>query len=406
MPPGGVARSSARRSSGRTHGRSAFTTSVATAGSSRIAAPTAGPWPWPGSSTTVARCFSASAFARGSSVTTTVAAAFTHAASTSPSIANASAARSSSPAATRCFASAPLNGTTILGTSREYPGVNAARDPDNAAIARRLDAFAALLELAGANPYSSRAYRRAAELIRTTPAPVAELVRNDQVRRLRGIGAGIEGKLRELVETGDIAELAELERDISPELVGVGRLLGLSAQRSGEIGRALGIRTADELREAARAGRLREVPGIGPERERRILASLDRLDRPRAPRPLLLGPALALSEAIADALGGEVAGEARRGKDTIEELAVVRPTARPGPVLDAFAELPEIVAVLERGKRHAVGVTVEGVPVELSVPQPASSGTALLRATGSAGYVEALEPLPTSPDEPAVYAAL
>jgi len=37
---------------------------------------------------------------------------------------------------------------------------------DNAAIADRLDAFAALLELADANPYQPRAYRRAAETIR------------------------------------------------------------------------------------------------------------------------------------------------------------------------------------------------------------------------------------------------
>ena len=48
---------------------------------------------------------------------------------------------------------------------------------DNAAIADRLDAFASLLELAEANPYTIRAYRRAAELIRGTAAPVDKLVR-------------------------------------------------------------------------------------------------------------------------------------------------------------------------------------------------------------------------------------
>ena len=50
-------------------------------------------------------------------------------------------------------------------------------------IAARLEAFAALLELAEANPYTARAYRRAAETIRATPAPVAELVRTARVRR-------------------------------------------------------------------------------------------------------------------------------------------------------------------------------------------------------------------------------
>ena len=34
---------------------------------------------------------------------------------------------------------------------------------ENRAIAERLDSFATLLELADANPYSARAYRRAVE---------------------------------------------------------------------------------------------------------------------------------------------------------------------------------------------------------------------------------------------------
>src|SRR5215217_900077 len=102
---------------------------------------------------------------------------------------------------------------------------------DNAAIADRLDAFASLLELAEANPYTARAYRRAAELIRGTAAPVDTLVLAGRVRELRGIGPGIEARLRELLETGQIAELAELERELAPGLVGLGRYLGLTARR-------------------------------------------------------------------------------------------------------------------------------------------------------------------------------
>ena len=139
---------------------------------------------------------------------------------------------------------------------------------DNALIADRLDAFASLLELSDANPYTTRAYRRAAETIRGTAVPVADLVRSGRVRDLRGIGPGIEARLRELVETGAIAELEELERELAPDLVGLGRYLGLTAKRSVEIAQALGIRTGEELREAAAAGRLRSVPGVGPKRRR------------------------------------------------------------------------------------------------------------------------------------------
>ena len=269
---------------------------------------------------------------------------------------------------------------------------------DNAHVADRLDAFAALLELAEANPYTARAYRRAAETIRAAGVPVEPLVRNGQVRRLRGIGPGIEARLRELVETGEIAELTELERELAPELVGIGRYLGLSARRAIEIAQALGVRTLDELREAASAGRLKSVPGIGPKTEAQILDALARGPVPQ--HGLLLNQASELVDGVAAALGGTPAGDTRRWRDSCERLAVVCAD------LTGFAALPQIVAVVEQEERRAVGVTVEGVPIEVVAAEPERFGTALVRATGSDAYVAALEPLPHAPDEEAVYRAL
>ena len=279
---------------------------------------------------------------------------------------------------------------------------------DNATIAGRLESFASLLELAGATPYTARAYRRAADLIRTLPAPVEDLVRTGRVRELRGIGPGIERRLRELVETGEIAELRELEREVSPELAGVGRLLGVSVKRMLEIGRVLGVRTLPELRTAAQEGRLREVPGVGPETERKLIAALARATQPgiTAARPLLLNRSRPLLQVIAEALGGEAAGDPRRWVDASERLAVVCPARRAEPMLERFEALPQIVAVIEREPRRALGVTVEGVPVELVVAEPERFGSELVRATGSPEYVAALEPLPDARDEEGVYSAL
>jgi DNA polymerase (family X) len=64
---------------------------------------------------------------------------------------------------------------------------------DNAEIARTLDAYAALLDLAGAAHWSVRAYRPAADVIRATPAPVEQLMRSGRARELRGIGRGSSG---------------------------------------------------------------------------------------------------------------------------------------------------------------------------------------------------------------------
>jgi DNA polymerase (family X) len=277
--------------------------------------------------------------------------------------------------------------------------------PENAWLAEQLETLSRLLDLAGAGHYSVRAYRRAAELVRATPASVAELVRAGRVRDLRGIGPSIEARLRELVETGRLAEIDELEGVVQPELVAVGRLAGLGPQRMADLGRALGIRSVAELREAAATGRLREVRGIGASTEAKLVAALER-PRPEPRTGLVLTRAWALAGGIADALGGTVAGDPRRWRDTSHRLAVVVAAKEPSALLDRFASLPDVVAILERAERRALGVTVDGVPIELIAPTAETFGTELLRATGSEEYVASLGELPAAPDEEGVYRAL
>jgi DNA polymerase (family X) len=261
---------------------------------------------------------------------------------------------------------------------------------DNSALADRLEAFAALLDLNGSGYYTVRAYRRAAELIRSTPADVAELVRQGRVRDLAGIGPGIETRLSELVTTGRIAELDELEAQALPELVGVARLLGLSAKRMRELGHALGIRTLAELREAAVQGRLDSVPGIGPKTALRIEQGLAELGTAKPRRGMLLNRAQALVGQLAAALGGEPAGDPRRGCELSTRFAVVVPQER----LAEAEELPQIVAVLERDERRVVGVTADGYPIEVVGAAPENWEQELVRAIGSPEWVAVHGDLP------------
>ncbi len=278
------------------------------------------------------------------------------------------------------------------------------KELSNAQIADQLSLFAALLELADTNAFAVRAYARAADQVRSMPGSIAELVRTGRARELRGIGASIASKLEELVVNGEIAELRDLEAETMPELVGYGRLLGLSGKRMVAFARALDVRTAADFKDAVAEGRLREVSGIGPVMESKIRAAVER--EPQASRGLTLERALSLSKAIAGSLGGEVAGPPRRSCELSHELAVVCASDDASAVIGQFESLPSIVAVLERGERHALALTIEGVPVTLVVAPPSVFGTELVRATGSAEYVEALGPLPDACDEPALFRRL
>jgi DNA polymerase (family 10) len=64
------------------------------------------------------------------------------------------------------------------------------------------------------------------------------------------------------------------------------------------------------------------------------------------------------------------------------------------------------MALLERSERRGVGLTLDGVPIVLVVAAHGALGTELVRATGSAEWVDALGPLPEAADEADVFAAL
>jgi DNA polymerase (family 10) len=236
------------------------------------------------------------------------------------------------------------------------------------------------------------------------PGSVAELTRAGRIRELRGIGKGIASTLEELVATGEIAELHALEAETAPELVGYGRLLGLTPKRMREVSRALDVTTAGEFRAAVESGRLRDVRGVGQATESKIRAALER--GPQAKRGLTLNRSLPLAGAIASQLGGEVSGPPRRFCELSHELAVVCTSDEPDTILDQFETLASVVAVLERSERRAVALTIEGVPVTLVVARSSNFGTELMRTTGSEAYVASVEPLPQAPDEASVFEQL
>jgi DNA polymerase (family 10) len=117
---------------------------------------------------------------------------------------------------------------------------------------------------------------------------------------------------------------------------------------------------------------------------------------------LLLNQARTLSGQLATQLGGIIAGDPRRWTDRPERLAIVVASSRPSQAMEAFAALPQIVALLT----PTTGVTLDGIVVELFVTPPEDLGTTLVRATGSLAYLETLGRLPTASDENAVFRQL
>src|SRR5215203_6246306 len=88
----------------------------------------------------------------------------------------------------------------------------------NADIAKVLLSLAQFLSLQKENPFKVKAYRRAAKAISAMSESVDELVKTDvDLTAIPGIGKGISGAVREIVQRGGALEqLEELRKNIGP----------------------------------------------------------------------------------------------------------------------------------------------------------------------------------------------
>jgi DNA polymerase (family 10) len=147
----------------------------------------------------------------------------------------------------------------------------------NADIASVFNRLADLLEIDGANPIRVRAYRRAAATIEDLPESAAGIVASGRkLSELPGIGEDLAGKIKEILATGRCKALDEVERHTPSTLAALTSIPGLGPKSAFiPCTRRLGITSLQDLAEATKAGRLRELPRFSEAIEAKILAELE-----------------------------------------------------------------------------------------------------------------------------------
>lgn len=142
----------------------------------------------------------------------------------------------------------------------------------NSHIAQWFDEIADFLELDQANPYRVRAYRRVAGIVRQYPRNLAKMVmHSEDLTDIPSIGPDTAAKIREIVLTGSSHFLDRIVRQVPAGLQRLRRIEGLGPKRIRSLYDNLGVKTLGELRAAARAHQIRDLPGFGPVLEERIL---------------------------------------------------------------------------------------------------------------------------------------
>jgi DNA polymerase (family 10) len=261
----------------------------------------------------------------------------------------------------------------------------------NQEIADILIHISEILDIQGENPFKIRAYIKASQTIKNLTYQLSSLEDKDKIMELPGIGEGIAKKIKELLETGKLRYYADLKKSEYAPLIELLRIPGMGPKHAKLVHDELGVKSIEELKKAAEAGKLRELPGLGEKVEQNILQGIQQVQKfkeryslafiyPRAQN--IVEELKKVKEVKQITLGGSL----RRMKETIGDVDILVASEKPKPVMDAFVNLPQTAKVLSEGSTKASIMTKDGFQVDIRVVKPISFGAAQHYFTGSKAH--------------------
>lgn len=288
---------------------------------------------------------------------------------------------------------------------------------DRLAVAAVLREIGLLLEIEPGNQYRARAFIKGAEALERVTGDIGGLARAGKLTSIPGVGASLAKTITELLDTGTSATLERLRAAFPAGALALHPVLSLKRVRA--VHDALGITTLAALREAAEAGRLRDVPGFGARTEQQILQRLVALEA-RSNDALLSEADEDVAAVVAHLVSHpavvrvEIAGALRRRTELVPRLDIVVATTDAEAVRAHAATLPAAAESpapsIGHGDASSEGATepntghegatepdvglvrrIGALDVDVHVTLPERFAVTWVRTTGSAAHLAKLD---------------
>ena len=261
----------------------------------------------------------------------------------------------------------------------------------NEEVEALLQEYADLIAITGGDAFKARAYEKAARAIGGHPADVSHLDVAG-LKEIPGVGKSIAEKVAEYLRTGHVTVVEETRARIPAGVRQLITIPTLGPKKAMALYEDLHISSVEELADAIKAEKLRDLKGFGEKTEENILHGIALMQH--AGERILLTVATEAAEDIVSELSGitgceqcAYAGSLRRMKETIGDIDVlVAAAGRSAPFMDALTELPSTAEVIAHGQKKTSIRTVKGVQVDLRVVRPEAWGGGMQYFTGSKAH--------------------
>ncbi len=270
---------------------------------------------------------------------------------------------------------------------------------DKFGIAAALQEIASLQELKGGeNRFKARAYRGGARAVGAYSGDIGEVVAQDQLTDIRGIGQALASQIKQLHLTGSSSVLEGLRKEFPPGVLELSAVPGLTLAKIRQLHESLGIGSLEELQTAAEAGKIRGLKGFGARTEQTLLEALKnhskrasvskRIHIHHAER--IAGPIIEYLQTSRVCKDATAAGSLRRRKETVGTIRIVAAASNPRKLIDHFLSFPLIVRTDQRDENRCVVELLEGAMVALTVTEKERYPVALVSETGAPAHVDRL----------------
>lgn len=263
----------------------------------------------------------------------------------------------------------------------------------NSQIAKILYEMADYYEMEGV-PFKPRAYQKAAEAIESLDQQVVEIyAERGQAGfgKIPGVGSGIADHLVELAESGKLKKYEQFQKKFPVDLSELTAIAGIGPKTVLALYKKLRVRTLADLRRAAQAHQIRNLPGFGKTSEEKILNGL-RFREAHAGR-FILGLIYPVVEDLRKTLESSgyfqkllVGGSFRRMQETVGDIDLLGVAKHPEQAMEFFVKLPGVREILEQGKTKSEIVLQDSLQVDLRIVPEASWGAALQYFTGDKSH--------------------
>jgi DNA polymerase (family 10) len=252
--------------------------------------------------------------------------------------------------------------------------------------------IAKILEIKGENVFRIRAYERAAQNIESLSEDIQDLINEDRLTGIAGVGIDLAEKIKEIVKTGKLAFFENLKKTVPEGLPDLLNIPSVGPKTAKLFYERLKIKSIPELEQAANEGRLLGLEGIKEKTVENILKGIALIKKGRERRDL--ASALSSADELIDGLKKNApgikqisaCGSLRRMKETVRDIDILVVSDLPDKVMDAFVKLPQVKDITAQGRTKSSIITREGAQVDLRVVEAKSYGAALLYFTGSKNF--------------------